>query len=82
MLSVWNNQPLHTQNTTGKHSKLRKQTFPKPQVWCAIFRAPHPHKEKKRNNGLQRIKASMALNKRLKITGGPPLLLKQVFNVF
>jgi hypothetical protein len=36
----------HTQNTIGKQPELRKQSFPRPQVWCKIFRS-HTHTKRK-----------------------------------
>jgi hypothetical protein len=47
MLGVWGKPSLHTQNTTGNQPKLRKQAFPKPQVWCAIL-GLHTHTENKK----------------------------------
>jgi len=41
-----NNPTPHTQNTIGKQPKLRKQSFPRPQVWCKIFRS-HTHTKRK-----------------------------------
>jgi hypothetical protein len=55
---VWNKPSPHTQNTTGKQPKIRKQTFPKPQVWCASL-GRHTHtKRKKRNNRLKNKRAN------------------------
>jgi len=44
-----NNPSSHTKNKTGKQPKQKKQTPPKPQVWCKILRR-HTHTKKKQNN--------------------------------
>jgi hypothetical protein len=46
MLAVWSKPTLHTQNTVAKQPELRKQAFPKPQVWCGIL-GLHTHTENK-----------------------------------
>jgi hypothetical protein len=46
MLTVWHNPSPHTQTPIQKQPKSKKQTNPKPQVWCVISRQEHPHKDK------------------------------------
>ena len=60
MLAMWNKPTSHNQNTIGKLPKLRKQTFPNPQVWCATI-GSHTHTKKKVRTGQVYSKALKCL---------------------
>jgi hypothetical protein len=48
MLTIWHNRSAHTQTANQNQPKQKKQTLPKPQVWCAILKR-HTHTKKNKN---------------------------------